>query len=641
MTVPASGRRISQSGAFAIGLALSAGLVAGTSRATAGESVQDLAYGVTLYHFYQQQYFDALTELTAAQQLERLPNHGEGAQLLRGGMSLSYGMDETAKGIFEELLAQPREGVDRDQAWFYLGKLAWQRAGASQMASSSPDSDSPQSDSSELGPFVESAAALARMAVDYTGPVADEAHYLKATQSLAIGDEAQAEVHLQALQQSCPWRSYYAYNLGASRAATGSWEQAGNVYRQLALSECDSAEGKALQDKAMVAAGFASLAAGDAVQAGADFQQVRVGGPESDKALLGYGWSFANQSEFLKALSPWQRLAQRPLLSVSARESLLAVPWAYERLDRPALALGHYQTAAQRLAEQLEQLAKVTGELQAGEMADLFGLQTGESDEWLGGSDLGPQGEYAAELGYFLSTDSVQISLRELRDLYSVAQRLKHANERLNVLTQVASEQDANWSSVISGGRAQALQLRRDELAAAAANLRSTLNTAAQRSDGRALADSEQAQRWRRLDRAEGLSNSLGNENAQVKLRVMRGLLQWRDSENYPDRVWRLQREMQVLEAQLAESDKGLMAVAAAVANRQLTVSAQRIVKLQTRLAKQQRVVDETLQRADQQMRQQVMAELDRQREQLVYGLGQSRLAIARLYDRASLEVPR
>lgn len=636
MTVLASRRRIGQSGSFAIGLALCMGLVSGTSRATAGESVQDLAYGVTLYHFYQQQYFNALTELTAAQQLERLPNHGEGAQLLRGGMSLSYGMDETAKSIFEELLAQPREGVDRDQAWFYLGKLAWQRTGASQIASSSPESDS-----SEAGPFAESAAALARMAVDYTGPVADEAHYLKATQSLAIGDESQAEVHLQALQQSCPWRSYYAYNLGASRAATGSWEQAGNVYRQLALSECDSAEGKALQDKAMVAAGFASLAAGDAVQAGADFQRVRVDGPESDKALLGYGWSFANQSEFLKALSPWQRLAQRPLLSVSARESLLAVPWAYERLERPALALGHYQTAAQRLAEQLEQLAKVTGELQAGEMADLFGLQTGESDEWLGGSDLGPQGEYAAELGYFLSTDSVQISLRELRDLYSVAQRLKHANERLNVLTQVASEQDANWSSVISGGRAQALQLRRDELAAAVASLRNTLNTAAQRSDGRALAVNEQAQRWRRLERAEGLSNSLGNDNAQVKLRVMRGLLHWNDSENYPDRVWQLQRDMQALEAQLAESDKGLMAVAAAIANRQFTVSAQRIVKLQTRLAKQQRIVDETLQRADQQMRKQVMAELGRQREQLVYGLGQSRLAIARLYDRASLEVPR
>jgi len=48
--------------------------------------VKDLHYGDVLFYFYQDDYFDSITRLLAAQQLERLP-HTEGeAELLLGGL---------------------------------------------------------------------------------------------------------------------------------------------------------------------------------------------------------------------------------------------------------------------------------------------------------------------------------------------------------------------------------------------------------------------------------------------------------------------------------------------------------------------------------------------------------------------------
>ncbi|HTV02344.1 MAG TPA: hypothetical protein VMF13_17485, partial [Luteitalea sp.] len=89
--------------------------------------VKDLHYGDVLFYFFQDDYFDSITRLLAAQQLERLP-HTEGeAELLLGGLYLSLGEHVEAGKIFEALLAGKASEAVRNRAWFYLGKVWYQR----------------------------------------------------------------------------------------------------------------------------------------------------------------------------------------------------------------------------------------------------------------------------------------------------------------------------------------------------------------------------------------------------------------------------------------------------------------------------------------------------------------------------------
>jgi hypothetical protein len=610
-------RKRSSQCALQRGFALLAALAASPA-VPAAESVQDLSYGVTLYHFYQQHYFDALTELTAAQQLQRLPNHGEQAELLRGGMSLSYGLDGVARQVFTDLLSQPTSGVDADLAWFYLGKLAWQR--------------NKGDDSRE---------ALAMMAPDYSGPVADEANFLRAMQALSDADESGAQRYMGQLQQPCPWQSYYFYNLGALRAATGDWQGATQAFGQPGQFACNDAESALLADRSFSAAGYAGLSHGDTQQARESFVRVRLASAESDRALLGYGWSFANDGDYLSALGPWQQLAQRPPMNASVRESLLAVPFAYEQLQRRSAALQHYQRAADQFADELSRLQGVTGQIREQDLLQVFGLDDVDKQDWLGGADIAPQLRHAPWLQQLLSTDSVQTALRELRDLNGLDRQLQRAAQRLQVLQQVSLEQQQSWASVREEGRAEALANRRDTLQASARQLQRKIDNALRSGDNRALATTDQLGRWQRLETAQQRAQQLNDDTALHKLRLMRGLLQWQDSENYPDLLWRLRRSQQQLQGLLQQSDQALAAVDEAVATHDDAVFDQRIALLQQQLQQRQSRLVAVQQLAQDSLRDVVVAELEQQENHLAHSLGQARLAAARLYDLASPEVPR
>ena len=67
--------------------------------------IRDLDYGDVLFHFFQDDYFDALVRLEVAQQLGRVPDHQSEAALLAGGLYLSLGMHQEATRRFERLLA--------------------------------------------------------------------------------------------------------------------------------------------------------------------------------------------------------------------------------------------------------------------------------------------------------------------------------------------------------------------------------------------------------------------------------------------------------------------------------------------------------------------------------------------------------
>ena len=90
-------------------------------------TVQDLRYGAALYHYFQQDYQAALTELLIAEQRGGIQNHGDAGELMRGGLNLALDMEPQASEVFERLISGDTPESVRNAAWFYLGKLRYQQ----------------------------------------------------------------------------------------------------------------------------------------------------------------------------------------------------------------------------------------------------------------------------------------------------------------------------------------------------------------------------------------------------------------------------------------------------------------------------------------------------------------------------------
>jgi tetratricopeptide (TPR) repeat protein len=544
---------------------LCSGLALVLGSAQAQEALPSLRYGSMLFYYFQQDYFNALTELMVAQQHDELGVSADNAELLRGGVSLSYGMDRVAQQVFETLLVAPDASIDRDQAWFYLAKMAWQR----------DDLD-------------RSAAALAKMDTAYEGPLAPEANYLRASIALHRGDEQLVASYDTLFPRNSPWPYYLYYNLGATYAARGDWDAAVDYFHRLDKASLSTPEIYSLRDKAMTASGYARLAAGNFKQAAKDFTRVRLDGPLVDRALLGYGWAHSEMGDYQAALSPWQVLGDHSLLNDSVRESLLAIPYAYEQLGRRQTALQQYRHASDVYARQLQAVRAAIESLRDGDLARQHGALGGFSQDWLSARDVLPMGEHLPYLSHLMTKQAFQIALRELQDLHDMAFYLSTARQRLQMLARVDQGQQEGWSPLLEGNRFTLLKNRQQQLQAQV---------------------EQQRQRLAAADEAEDIP--------------------------------RLRNAVQQLQALAQESAQRVLAVEEAIALRQRTNYVPRIDALRARVQSEELRVQTLIGNAREYVSQLAVAELQLQSAKLDKALAQSRLAFARLYDVGSPQAPR
>ncbi|MCS7100228.1 MAG: hypothetical protein NZL99_00880, partial [Burkholderiaceae bacterium] len=98
--------------------ALAAFVLAPAAAQTPGKPVRAPHYGDSLFYFFQDRYFTALTTLMVSQHFQRLPAHEDDAEILRGGLFLSYGLHKQAGEVFAALIERGAPPAVRDRAWF-------------------------------------------------------------------------------------------------------------------------------------------------------------------------------------------------------------------------------------------------------------------------------------------------------------------------------------------------------------------------------------------------------------------------------------------------------------------------------------------------------------------------------------------
>lgn len=584
--------------------------------------VQDPHYGEVLFYFYQEDYFPAIVRLLAAKQQQQLDDHAEEAELLLGGLYLSYGHHLEAAAIFERMLADNVSTETRDRTWFFLAKIWYQR-----------------------GYLDKSLQALSFVEGELSDNLQREALMLQAQVLIDAGNYDGAIALLQNWRGKTEWASYAKFNVGVALVRSGRVAEAQALLDDLGNLNPFNDELTALRDKANLALGYALLQDGQAAAAKTPLQRVRLEGPFSNKALLGVGWADAEMENYRRALVPWMELRGRDLLDSAVQESLLAIPYAMAKLDSISQAADHYLNAIEAFYEEINRLDRTIAHIQSGEMFDEF-LATDalESTGWFWQLEKLPEGPEARYLFHLLATHEFQEGLKNYRDLNYLHKNLDGWQGSVEVYANMLETRQQAYNERLPRVEDALARADLDGMVSQKLEFDSTLNNIEESHDWLALATQSEFEMWGEIS---GLENTPAlradiPEAAEVrdKIQLLKGVLQWQLERDFKDRLWRIRRNLGDAGEALVTTQRSRRQINETMRNEPLRFAdfSERVNGLGPRIEGMRARVDGAL--ADQRAFLQAIAvgELQAQKQRLDIYTVQARFALAAIYDIAATE---
>lgn len=586
--------------------------------------VKDPHYGDTLFHLYQDHYFTAVTSLMASQHFQRVSRHADEAELLRGGLLLSYGLHREAGEVFTSLLDKGASPAVRDRAWFYLAKIRYQR-----------------------GFLAEALEALGRIGTQLPPDLDEDRVLLHANVLMARQDHAGAARLLGTLAKRPGAGLYARYNLGVALIRSGD-AAAGRVWlddlgKAVSPPMPATEEYRSLRDQANLALGYAALQEDQSEAAWGYLQRVRLDGLQANKALLGYGWSLAAAKKHNEALVPWNELLKRDARDAAVLEARLAVPYAYAELGAVGQALQRYDDAIAFYGKEGTALDESIAAIRGGKLIDgLLEANPGVEMGWLSSIRQLPDMPHAGHLTDVLARHEFQEAFKNLRDLHFLAGNLKAWQDKLEVFDDMLANRRQAYAERLPKVREQAgatgleaLQKRRDEVAAALQRIEQDLDFAALPTDRqRALIE-----RVKQVnDRLDALGPDASLDAARRRARLATGLLTWELAQDHVARLWAAQKDLRITDRELGEAIQRDAALARAQVDEPARFDdfARRTAGMASRIAALIPRVAALAQQQQQAAQDIAVAELTRQKERLAqYGI-QARFAVAQLHDRAN-----
>ena len=582
--------------------------------------VQDAHYGEILFHFYQDDYFPAIVKLLAAQSRQQVGNHVDDAELLLGGMFLSYGHHLEAAEIFERLLADNVNEDIRNRTWFFLAKIWFQR-----------------------GYLDESKQALARIDGKLPKNLEREANMLHAQLLIDSGDYGGAVAMLDDWKGRTEWASYARFNLGVALVRNGQLQEAKRILDDLGDMNPFNEELTSLRDKANLALGYALLQDKQPGAAKAPLQRVRLEGPFSNKALLGVGWADAEEERFDRALVPWMELRSRDLLDPAVQESMLAIPYALAQLDSVSQAADHYLNAIEAFYEESNRIDTTIGHLESGEFFDAFVSNDPlDSTGWYWQMQELPQGPEARYLFHLLSTHEFQEGLKSYRDLNYLYRNLESWEDNIGVYANMLETRRIAYEERLPRTMDALDRADIESLVNRKLEYDALLNDIERNGDWLALANKYEFQLWGEITGYEATPALQANipeaEEVRRKIQLLKGTLQWNLERDFKDRLWRIRRDLRKTGEALVETQRARRKVDDSMREQPLEFDAfaDRVNGLEPRIQGMKLRVADAM--ADQRAFLQSIAvgELQAQKERLDIYTVQARFALAAIYDRAA-----
>ncbi|MGA2840784.1 MAG: tetratricopeptide repeat protein [Steroidobacteraceae bacterium] len=587
--------------------------------------VKDLRYGDVLFYFFQDDFFDSITRLLAAQQLDRLPNTQGEAELLLGGLYLSLGEHVEAGNIFEKLLNANATEAVRNKAWFYLGKVWYQR-----------------------GYLQESEHALRQVSDKIQPRISAERYMLLAQLMLRENRYDDAIAALSAWHGPPDWTAYAQFNLGVALVRKGRLPDAIPHLDQVGRMDTSNEELLALKDKANLALGFALLQAQRAADARPILERVRLEGPYSSKALLGVGWADSALGEFKRALVPWLALRKRNLLDSAVLESYLTVPYAYNQLGASGQAAEFYNSAIDSFDAEMKRIDDSIAQIRSGNLLDrLLNDDKKATLTWYWQLKTLPDAPESRYLYQLIASNEFQEGLKNYRELNFMSRNLDSWRNDLSAFDDMLDTRQQAYNERVPKADAVIAATDLDALIKKRVDFESRINEIEQSNDVAALGTVEEQQNWARLKHIEDYLAMHPDDpdlaEMRDRLRLLKGVMYWRLSESFKARLWNERRSVKELEASLVETQKRAVLVKQARQDMPSNTGgfASRVTAVRQRMDQLQQRLAALSERQNRFLQALAIRELEAQKRRIEVYQIQARYELAAIYDKATQAKPK
>ena len=594
------------------------------------KGLKDVYFGEALYNANQGDWFQAVarldTELAQYRRLDEpaldtLHYHINQAEFDVGDFELGYRMHLRAgramTAVIEGNVAEPV----RNDAIYRLARLYFQK-------------DQPE----------DALHTLERIRGEVPATIRDDVKFLRGQILMAKGRFPEAARVFKDLQGGKSLEGFAGYNLGIALIKEGKEQDGRQFLDRTGQILSDIPTTLAIKDKSNLVLGYKLLDEKATENARVVLERVRLSGPFSNRALLGSGWADASQGRFDRALVPWSILAEREVTDPAVQEAMLAVPYAYGKLNIYGRAAVLYGKALDAFGKEVDKLGASVKSVQEGKFLQALAREELKQDsDWvvkLRNLPETPETYYLLEL---MASHDFQESLKNYLDLNELQKKLATWEGDLDAFEDIIRQRRAYYQPLLPGNdRAfreldSQIRLRLEQRDRIQKRLNAMLT--APRPDYLATAEERIAtEKIGRLEKALAANGGTAPGEIRDRISRLRGVLVWNIRTEYDQRLTDAYKDLRDLNEEVDRLKKQYNSF---VRTRQAATQSYEgyddvIRRQRTLIAAAEEKVKVLMARQGNALEIMAVNELTRRRERLEQFQITARYAIADSYDRAT-----
>lgn len=515
----------------------------GFSANTKAHKVDELPYGVALYDFYQDKYFTSITDILVAKKMETITDNSKNAELLLGGLYLSYDMRNQADEIFKNITSTTLQDVPieiLDQARFYIGKSHF--------------------NSNEKEKAREVFLAIDAKSLD----LESESERLNMLSETFIENNQYEDVikTLSLFPGNSTWKKYTQYNLAISMIKHDRQTEGVSLLNDIAALQSPKKEIDMLQDQASRALAVIYTRAGYLDQAAKYFENMKMGNSQSNSALLGLGWIRFKKFDYQEAISAWMELSRRSKSDPDVQEALILIPYALEKSGDRESALSQYNSAIEAYDQQLKSIKKIEHTITQGKVIDILkssAYHEGKLSPEEMINLMGP--EYSDYLFNLITSSDFKDTVTIYRELIVLQNNLSKWGQSIPSLNLILDEKIKTYHNrlpgVINSLKFEAAKKRQEELD----ELLEKLDKALKSNSITVLANNEEKKLFSIFKKIQEGLEKISDDSDEItdiksKYNFLLGVLSWNISTDFSPRLWAIRSSIMGLENELKNVHK-------------------------------------------------------------------------------------